>query len=146
MRLCSPPNDSRGAGLASSNHRLPLTPHHDRGGGPLWPAPACRQRGPSDLFGHLWSGRACRDRPEGESSLNQATSSSGISSTPPACTNVANATLARAVLAARCGEPRTLPGNRTTSPDDLRTSDMRFISTPSISTSNRINSTSPFSI
>ena len=62
MRLCSPPNDSRGAGRASSNHRLPLIPHHDRGGGPLWPAPACRQRGPGDLFGHLWSGRACRDR------------------------------------------------------------------------------------
>ncbi len=62
MRLCSPPNDSPGAGRASSNHRLPLIPHHDRGGGPLWPAPACRQRGPSDLFGHLWSGRACRDR------------------------------------------------------------------------------------
>ncbi len=62
MRLCSPPNDSRGAGRASSDHRLPLIPHHDRGGGPLWPAPACRQLGPSDLFGHLWSGRACRDR------------------------------------------------------------------------------------
>jgi hypothetical protein len=62
MRPCSPPNVSRGAGRASSNHRLRLTPHHDRGSGPLWPAPACRKRGPSDLFGHLGSGRACRDR------------------------------------------------------------------------------------
>ena len=35
MRPCSPPNVSRGAGRASSNHRLRLTPHHDRGGGPL---------------------------------------------------------------------------------------------------------------
>jgi len=26
-------NDSRGAGRANSNHRLPLTPHHARGGG-----------------------------------------------------------------------------------------------------------------
>ena len=47
---------------ASSNHRLPLIPHHDRGGDPLWPAPACRWHGPRDLFGHLCSGRACRDR------------------------------------------------------------------------------------
>ena len=38
----SPPNVSRGAGRASSNHHLPLIPHHDRGIGPLWPAPACR--------------------------------------------------------------------------------------------------------
>ena len=65
MRLCSPLNVSRRAGRASSNHRLPLTPHHGRRRRYRFShaaAPACRWRGPSDLFRHLWSGRACRDR------------------------------------------------------------------------------------
>ena len=59
------PTFPAGPGRASSNHRLPFTLHHVRRRRYRFShaaAPVCRWRGPGDLFRHLWSGRACRDR------------------------------------------------------------------------------------